>query len=60
MGALPYEYLIIKELAETGDFLATMSSAAFGSKWQGDVLNTTFSMRIFKENVLWTELRERT
>ncbi len=53
VGALPYEYLIIKELIQTGELAATLKSAAFGSSWQGAVLNTTLSLRIIKENIMW-------
>ncbi|MBW8000420.1 MAG: DUF2723 domain-containing protein [Planctomycetes bacterium] len=56
LGALPYEFLIIKNIAASGDFLGTLASAAFGNGWQGDVLNTALSARIIKENILFIGL----
>ncbi len=52
IGAGPYEYLIIKNIIETGDFTVTISSAFFGKNWQGDVLNTSVSAQIIKENFI--------
>ena len=52
VGALPYEYLILKAMFQSGDLLGTLASAAFGRRWQGDVLNTHLSWPIIKENVL--------
>lgn len=52
IGAVFYEYLIIKNIIETGDFTATMTSALFGNTWQGDVLNTSLSARLVKENLI--------
>lgn len=56
LGALPYEYLIIKDLAARGDFWLTMSSAAFGEAYRDSVLNISLSGRIIKENFLWIAL----
>ncbi|MCK4752000.1 MAG: DUF2723 domain-containing protein [Planctomycetes bacterium] len=53
LGALPYEYLIIKNIIQGGDFVGVLSSAVFGNRWQGDVLNISLSMRIVKENIMW-------
>jgi len=53
VGALPYEYLIIKNIIQTKDIAAVLASAAFGKQWQGDVLNTFLSARIVKENFLF-------
>lgn len=53
IGALPYEYLIAKNMIQTGDITSTLASAAFGLRWQGAVLNTSMSMSIFKENILY-------
>lgn len=53
IGALPYEYLIIKNMIQTGDITGTLASAAFGRRWQGAVLNTSMSMSIVKENILY-------
>jgi len=55
-GALPYEYLIVKNTLQSGDFLGTLASAAFGERWQGDVLNTTLSVQIAKENFMYIVL----
>ncbi len=52
-GALPYEYLIITNIVQTGDVTGTLASAAFGNRWQGAVLNTSLSMQIVKENFLY-------
>jgi len=52
-GALPYEYLIVKNIIQTGDLTGTLASAAFGLRWQGAVLNTSLSMGIVKENFLY-------
>ncbi|MBL7185113.1 MAG: DUF2723 domain-containing protein [Phycisphaerae bacterium] len=53
VGALPYEYLIVKNIIQTRDVAGTLASAAFGDRWQGAVLNTSLSMRIAKENFLY-------
>ena len=53
IGAAPYEYLIIKNIIQTGDFTATLASALFGNEWRGDVLNMRFSTRLVKENLVF-------
>lgn len=53
IGAMPYEYLIVKNILQTGDVAGTLASAAFGTRWQGAVLNTTLSAKIIKENILF-------
>ncbi|MHC4575515.1 MAG: protein O-mannosyl-transferase family, partial [Planctomycetota bacterium] len=53
IGAAPYEYLIIKNIIQSGDVQATLASAMFGKLWQGAVLNTSISMRIIFENVIF-------
>jgi hypothetical protein len=50
-GALPYEYLIIKNVIQTGDLTGTLASAAFGSRWQAAVLNTSLSIKMIKEDI---------
>lgn len=52
VGALPYEYLIVRRMLCSGEVLATLASAAFGDRWRADVLNTALSWRIVKENFL--------
>ena len=52
-GALPYEYLIVKNIIGSGDFWGTLASAAFGARWQGNVLNTTLTGQIIKENFMY-------
>ena len=52
-GALPYEYLIITNIIQTGDVTGTLASAAFGHRWQGAVLNATLSSGMIKENFLY-------
>ncbi|UCD52817.1 MAG: DUF2723 domain-containing protein [Phycisphaerales bacterium] len=51
VGALPYEFLIVKQIFHSGEVLATLASAAFGDRWQGAVLNTDLPWHIVKENV---------
>ena len=53
IGAAPYEYLIIKNIVQTGDLTATLTSALFGNQWRGDVLNTSLSARLIKENLIF-------
>lgn len=52
VGALPYEYLIVRQMIHSGQVLATLASAAFGDRWQADVLNTALSWTLVRENVL--------
>ncbi len=52
LGALPYEYLILKNIVQNRDVLGTLASAAFGNRWRADVLNTTLSWRLIKEDIL--------
>jgi hypothetical protein len=52
VGALPYEYLIVRRMLYSGEVLATLASAAFGDRWRADVLNTALSWRIVRENLL--------
>jgi hypothetical protein len=53
LGALPFEYLIVKNIIQTGNFTGTLASAAFGNRWQSAVLNTSLSIKLVKENVLY-------
>ncbi|MCU0913179.1 MAG: glycosyltransferase family 39 protein [Planctomycetes bacterium] len=52
LGASPYEYLIVKNVIESGDLLGTLASATVSDRWQADVLNTTLSWRLIKEDAL--------
>lgn len=52
IGAAPYEYLIIKNIIQTGDFTATLASAFFGKNWSGAVLNMRLSLRLVRENLI--------
>src|SRR3972149_5020212 len=52
IGASPYEYLVTKNIVETGDFTAVVASAFFGKSWQKDVLNTSLSIKLIKENLI--------
>jgi hypothetical protein len=52
VGALPYEYLIVRNMIQSGDVLGTLASAAFGTRWRADVLNTSLSWKIVRENLL--------
>ncbi|UCF44270.1 MAG: DUF2723 domain-containing protein [Planctomycetota bacterium] len=56
IGALPYEYLIVRNILESGDLWSTMASAVFGASWRSDVLNVSLSARIVKENFMWMAL----
>jgi hypothetical protein len=56
LGALPYEYLIVKNIVHSGDVVGTLASAAFADRWRGDVLNTSLSWEIVKENALFLVL----
>jgi len=53
IGAAPYEYLIIKNIIQTGDFTATMASALFGNSWRGAVFNTRLSTKLVGENLIF-------
>ncbi len=53
IGAAPYEYLIIKNIIQTGDFTATLASAFFGKSWYGAVLDTHLTAKIVKENLIF-------
>ena len=55
-GALPYEYLIVKNIIQSGDFQGTLASAAFGQRWQTDVLNTSLNIRMIKDNLMYIVL----
>ncbi len=52
LGAMPFLYLITQQMVSSGDILGTLASAAFGDRWQGDVLNVAISWRLVKENLL--------
>jgi len=52
IGAAPYEYLIIKNIVQSGDFTATLASALFGNRWQSSVLNVGLSANLVKENLI--------
>jgi hypothetical protein len=56
LGALPYEYLIVRNVLHSGDLAGTLASAAFADRWRGDVLNTHLSWKIVKENLLFLVL----
>ncbi len=56
IGAIPYEYLIIKNIIQSGDVLGTLTSAIFGNNWQGAVLNTTLTVQMVKENFMYIVL----
>ncbi|MDD5459097.1 MAG: DUF2723 domain-containing protein [Phycisphaerae bacterium] len=52
-GAVPYEYLIIKNLVQTGNLSATIASALFGNSFSNQVLNTSLTSRTVLENILF-------
>jgi hypothetical protein len=54
IGCLPYEVLCVQDYLQRGDLLGTVSSAAFGNQWRGQVLNSTITGRLVAENLmLW-------
>jgi len=53
IGAASYEYLIIKNTIQTGDFIATLASALFGNSWRGAVFNTRLSIKLIGENLIF-------
>lgn len=53
IGAAPYEYLIVKNIVQTGDLSAILSSALFGKSWYGAVLDTHLTAKIVKENLIF-------
>jgi len=53
VGALPYEYLIMRNLIESGDLSGTLASALFGNSWRGAVLNASLSTKLIKENLIF-------
>jgi hypothetical protein len=53
IGAAPYEYLIIKNIIQTGDFTGTMASALFGNSWQGAVFNISLSTKLVRDNLIF-------
>ncbi|MBN2592794.1 MAG: DUF2723 domain-containing protein [Sedimentisphaerales bacterium] len=52
-GALPFEYLIVKNIIQTGNLTGTLASAAFGNRWQAAVLNASLSIGMIKDNFLY-------
>ena len=56
IGALPYEYLVIKDIVLSGDLQATLLSAMCGRLWQADVLNVSMSVKIVLENIIFVLL----
>ena len=51
IGALPYEYLVIKQMIVSGEIAGTLLSALFGQSWSGDALNISLTLRIIVENI---------
>ena len=69
LGAMPYEYLIVKNVVLTGDVAGTIQSTLFGgglkgsgegSKlsdgWEGGVINSRISPKIIAENIIFIVL----
>ena len=52
VGALPYEYLIARDIVQGGDLLGALASAEFGNRWRADVLNAMLSWQMAGENIL--------
>lgn len=53
LSALPYEYLIVKDMIHSGDIAGTLVSAFLGNSWGGAVLNTHITGRMVKENSMF-------
>jgi len=53
VGAVPYEYLVIKNLIVTGDVGGTLASALFGCGWYRSVLNPSISIKMALENIIF-------
>lgn len=53
IGALSYEYLIVKTMIQTGDVTGTLASAAFGTRWREAVLSTSLSMTMARGNLCY-------
>jgi hypothetical protein len=56
IGALPLEYLIVTNMATSGQILGTLASAAFGDRWQGAVLNARLSWGLIRDSLLFPVL----
>jgi len=56
LAAGPYEYLIVKDLMQSGDVAGTLSSAFFGRTWQGRVLNSSITAQVIVENLVFLVL----
>ncbi len=52
IGVMPYAYLMIQRIIETGQVRDTLASMAFGQRWAGDVLNVRLSWAMVRENGL--------
>jgi len=52
VGCLPYEYLIVRNMIDSGNIIGALSSALFGNRWKGEVLNAAISGQLVKENLL--------
>lgn len=53
IGALPYEYIIIKNIIQSGNLIETLVSAAFGNNWKNHVLNVSISINVVLENMIF-------
>ena len=56
IGSSPYSFLVVAEMVRSHDIAGTLASAAFGDRWQEDVLNTSVTWRVAKENILFIVL----
>jgi len=53
IGALPYEYIIVKNIIASGDIAGTLASAVFGDMWQSKVFNVSVSAKLMLENIIF-------
>jgi len=56
LGALPLLILVFQQALATGDIPATLLSLVFGTHWQQSVLNTSVTLNLAAENLLYIGL----
>ncbi|MHC5076640.1 MAG: protein O-mannosyl-transferase family [Planctomycetota bacterium] len=53
LGAFPFEYIIIKNIILSGQIKLTLASAFFGNMWKSSVLNSSVSIKMVLENMIF-------
>jgi hypothetical protein len=57
LGALPYEYLIVRDMIQTGSIAGPLGSAIYANKtWEGNVFNIGITGKVAIENLLFIGL----